>query len=304
MYVAKQTRSGTKYYRLQDVVRLSRPRAVRETINEIVQQGVALYVECRHKPAKWTADTVWAYLLAGGDPAKLLLYVGDNKELGLLRACVGPTMAVIEAFVNDSYGLLPEIDERLYAHPAACAVEYLRANGGDEVAAWQVVGCLADIRVAVKRAEKYGFMAAAIVDNLWNVDRPDGGFCEAVGIDKAKAVKRFAAAASRGAPTPRSTFCELLIAAIAGNDAEKAFGGRLGAGRLFTDISSQYADMYHGTAAAIVFALQLIATSWAANEFHSDLFDDTIFHKLSTKAGIRHAGEFNKLCSGKAASND
>jgi len=304
MYVAKQTRAGTKYYALADIVRLTKPRASKETLTEIVQQGAALYVECRHRPAKWTAETIWAYLTAGGDPARLLLYVGDKHDIGLLRACVGPTKAVMAAFVNDLYGLLPEIDEQLYEHPAACAVEYLVTNGGDEVAAWQVVGQLADIRVAVKLSEKHGYMAPAIVDNLWNVDKPEGGFCASVGRDKLRAVERFASAARRGVVTPRKTFCELLIAAIAGNDAEKAFSGQLETGLLFKDMSSQYNDIYHGTAAAIVFALQLIVTSWAANEFHSDLFDATIFHKMTDKAGTKHASEFSKLCSGKTASND
>lgn len=278
----------TAMHNKREVPRRSPHQATKATLETIISGGHAVYVGVGRKPTKVLAKFLKDYYEKGGELERLYLFADTDEggdEWPLLRKCEGPTAGVCRSLIESLVGLSargrawPEV-----VHPAVCATGYLVLNGGDRVSADAVVSTLGDIRYAIDKSKSFGFSAAAIANHVWAVESPSVAFCSSPSIPLANAVVRYC----EGNENPQ-TFCDHLIAASLGRGTYKRKPG------LFAnDMIECYGDVKVGIAAAAVAALKLVVTSWASSEFHSDIFDDTVFSECDPDG--RFQTTFRQFC--------
>jgi len=258
------------------------------SLDDVISGGHEVYVGVNRRPTKLLARFIRDYYAKGGDLSSLYLFA-NNEEAGdnwpMRRACEGPTMGVCRSLVESLVGL--PVGGRVWpdaTHPAVCATGYLVLNGGDRASANVVVNALGDIRYAASKAKDFGLSAAAIANQVWPVGSPNEAFCTSVSLELANAVVRY----SQGNKN-LTTFCDHLLAATLGRGTYVRRPGLFA-----SDMIDCYGEFKIGIAAAGVAALKLVVTSWASSEFHSDIFDDSVFSDCDPD-GKFHA-KFKQFC--------
>lgn len=268
------------------------------SLREIAESGKPLYLRVSGKFRKHLLRVILKYYSIRRDVSAIRLFAEcpNTGDWSFIRPCQGPTLAVVGSLMQSLPYSHDIVDDFLAAitdnHPATCAAGYAQVNGGNITAVWNVINQIGDIRDALVRAVYTGYSAESITNNL-QVVRKSRNFSTVVSKGIFKTVEEYCLALDGHKDFMPVTFEDQLILATFGYPLSAKLPGSLS-----HDVMFGYNVREYGMAAACVTTLQLVTTSWAAAEFHSDMFDEAVFYPCPTHRAKEHIIKYRQVCRG------
>jgi len=268
------------------------------SLSTVMESGLPLYVPVPGRFHKYLLKLILKYYREKGDVSAIHLFAKCVRtgNWAFVKPCTGPTLAVVGGMMQAVRSKSDLVDSFLASitdnHPATCAAGYAQLNGGNATAVWNVISQIGDIRGAMVRAGSDGYSAAAIADNLPVLSRPKP-VSRIISVGMYNAVEAYCAALDGKQDFMPITFEDQLLLATFGYPLSARLPGSLP-----SDIMRRNVDRRHGLAMACVATLQLIVTSWASMEFHTDMFDETVFYACEPRRAVEHAVKYRKVCNG------